>query len=56
MEVRLCVNGVVLSTLLGGSEQMGDHTAKRFKARGDTCGREAGFIIFHRRGDGSLVC
>lgn len=56
MEVFLGVYGVVLSALLGGSEQMGDHAAKCFETRGDTCGRKAGFIFFHRRWDGMLDC
>ena len=46
VEICLGVNDVVLSTLFGRSEQMGDHATKHFKASGGTCGREAGFIFF----------
>jgi len=54
VEVCFGVYGVVLSALLGGSEQMSDHATKCFETRGDTCGQKAGFIFFHRRWDGVL--
>jgi hypothetical protein len=46
VEICLGVDSVVRSALLRGSEQMGDHAAKCFETRGDTGGREAGFIFF----------
>lgn len=56
MKVGLGVYGVVPSALLRRNDQVGDHVAKCFETRGDTCGRVAGFIFFRRRGACLLGC